>query len=476
MCRSVMALGVGVLALACGVGLGAPIIANPSFEQNTFTAWPGYCSNPANGPITGWTGGSGLNPISDGQKPFVDNGAIPSSLDIGVSPNPTTGGQVAFIQVGSPTRSSLTQAISGLDPNASYVLEYRENARSWQDSAVSLDVTLSGQATDLVPDHTVRAVGGSDPFHYIRSRVFRPTSATETLSFSAWTAAGRDNTALIDNVRIIQITQHPSTVLFQDTFSDEFFRPDNYDINSQRPGTRQSGTVGSLPYIELTGSGPGGEGWRTQLDNPGRPDALLLAPGRTGATAYYPSIWACPDHDFVELPPAGRQVIEVWLDPHATRDWIALVFGTSRPNANPSPAPPIATNSNGFGFLLYWDGSWELYDRATLVDQGSVAAHAGFYDVRAEVDVLSYLNGSPISINMFVDDLLVASHAATASGSNYVLVEQYGSLQTDLTVTYADNLLIYNIDQFVPEPGTLAFMAAGLLVLRLRRRRSAGLR
>ena len=77
-------------------------LANPSFEEDIFSTWPGYVSD--NWDITGWTalGGHGLNPVQDGRSPFADNGMIPH------------GAQVAFMQ----QNGALSQTVTGLTTGA----------------------------------------------------------------------------------------------------------------------------------------------------------------------------------------------------------------------------------------------------------------------------------------------------------------------------------------------------------------------
>lgn len=460
-----VAMAVALVAGAGG-GLAAPIVVNPSFEANTFPTWPGYITGAGNGPITGWTssggGGTGLNPAG-GSAPFADNGTRPSAADVGATPNPTNGNQIALIQSGPVT--SLSQAISGFDPDAWYVLDYRENERNNQ--ASTLVVTMD--ATTLVPAHTVRSVGGTNQYHNIRSAPFTLGTATSgTLSFTA--SSGGDNTVLLDNVKFTKIASGSITVLFQDTFSDEFAAPDNNVMNSQIPGTRQCGMVAPLTYLELTISS-GGADWRTQIDNQGNPDTALLASGSGGGVR---SVWIAPNHNFVDPSPgyslAIGQVIQCSLDP-TTNGYEALIFGMSAPSPSRSVALSLAENSTGFGFELLDSGDWRLYDAAALAAQGTVnSVHGGFYDVRAELDLLNFSNGSPLTLRMYVDDILELTYSSTARGFNYIGVEQFGTDDV-LRVSWVDNLLVYNVNAVIPEPASGALVGLGLAALAARRRR-----
>ncbi|HUT32957.1 MAG TPA: PEP-CTERM sorting domain-containing protein [Planctomycetota bacterium] len=479
--RSRVALLVAALVMTVGAaaGLADPIVVNPSFETDTFTVWPGTIGG--NGPITGWsnTGGGGLNPISDGQRPYADNGAIPNSAAVNQTANPTTGGQVAFVQANNSTQS-LSQLVAGFDPNAWYVLEYREDARTWTNSAITSWASMDGDALNLVPSHTVRSVEGSNSYtrqyHDIRSRVFTPgDGASATLRFSA--ASGVDNTLLLDNIKLTQIapSSYRITQLFQDTFSVEYYDASGnggqgqWNMNYSTPGSRQTGTVGTLGYLELSATS-GGENWRTQVDN-GRIDGVLLAAASSSSNR---SVWVSPNHNFTEAPLAGRQVVQVSLDPSSyAGSYEALIFGMPAPSTSRSAMQSLAQNSGGFGFELQDTGAWAFYDNTALISTGSVTGHTGLYDVRAELDLVDFINGTPLALRMYVDDVLAYSYSTTARGFNYVGVELFGGTDSQMITATADNLLVYNVDAMViiPEPCTLSLLGLGVLGLLTRRGR-----
>lgn len=160
-------------------------LANPSFEEDIFSTYPGYVSG--NWDITAWTalGGHGLNPTSDGQSPFADNGLIPH------------GAQVAFMQENGP----LSQTVTGLTTGADYYLHYYENARTVT-TVPSMEVQLGG--VTVVPAHSVPPVRGG-AYYEIYGDAFEATASELLLSFIKGAPAGGDCTALIDNVAIVEI-------------------------------------------------------------------------------------------------------------------------------------------------------------------------------------------------------------------------------------------------------------------------------
>lgn len=160
-------------------------LANPSFEEDIFSTYPGYVS--LNWDITGWTalGGHGLNPTSDGQSPFADNGLIPH------------GAQVAFMQA----NGELSQTVTGLTVGADYYLHYYENARTVV-TVPSIEVQLNGAT--VIPAHPVPPVVGTT-YHEVFSSAFEAPTAEVALTFIKGAPVGSDCTALIDNVAIVEI-------------------------------------------------------------------------------------------------------------------------------------------------------------------------------------------------------------------------------------------------------------------------------
>jgi len=174
---------------------------NPSFEVDTFTVFPGYCSG--NGPITGWTldslGGGGLNPASG--SPFACGGPIPD------------GSQFAFIQAAGDI---LHQTVNGFNVGDVYYVHYYEGARAGYPSP-GMEVTVGG-ATVLAA-HPIPS--GVNAFFETFSDVFVATNASLDVAFVKSNPVAGDTTAVLDDIAVVQIasgtapfiTRNPQPVL-----------------------------------------------------------------------------------------------------------------------------------------------------------------------------------------------------------------------------------------------------------------------
>ena len=149
------------------------IIANPSFEADTFLVSPGTVA--ANFSISGWTADNtalvGLNPAG-GQSPYANNGTVPD------------GSQVAFLQ----GTSSLSTLLSGLTSGQTYTVRFRANGSSGQKPILHI-----GLDNQLALDSVVYSPGD---YKYMAFD-FTASNATHTLSLT-----NTASTALVDNFSI----------------------------------------------------------------------------------------------------------------------------------------------------------------------------------------------------------------------------------------------------------------------------------
>lgn len=156
----------------------SPIVQNPSFEANT-NGSVGY------GSVAQWNalGGTGINPATDGNAPFADNGKIPD------------GKRIAFIQ--GP--GSISQTISGMVAGQDYWLELHYNARGCCNALPSISVSLSGQV--LIAPTPVEPIGGIGEPYYTAMVPFRATATSGSLLIRNVATVG-DHSLLIDSVTI----------------------------------------------------------------------------------------------------------------------------------------------------------------------------------------------------------------------------------------------------------------------------------
>jgi hypothetical protein len=175
-------------------------LVNASFEADAPHTWPG------GGPITGWTGGTGLNPSVGtpgccGQSPFAPGPSGPTLL----SPD---GGQFAYLQVnGNDVSVSLSQTITGLVPGKEYFLKYYDAHRNGDGG---LGATLSAQINGVT-------IGSSQPINTAwteRSLGFIAPSSTVTLNFLAFNNApfADDQTVDVDGVRLFTVVPEPASL------------------------------------------------------------------------------------------------------------------------------------------------------------------------------------------------------------------------------------------------------------------------
>lgn len=166
--------------------VGIPL-ANPSFEADTFTTYPGYCSGAGNGPITGWTldslGGGGLNPANG--APFGSGGPVPDGI------------QYAFIQAAGDT---LRQTITGFNVGDAYYVHYYEDARAGYPSP-GMEVTVGGAIVLMA--HPIPA--GVSTYFETFSDVFTATNGSMELAFVKSNPVAGDTTAVLDDVAVVDI-------------------------------------------------------------------------------------------------------------------------------------------------------------------------------------------------------------------------------------------------------------------------------
>ena len=236
--------------------LDVGMIANPSFEADTFFAYPGYIS--ANSAISGWTGYNttrvGLNPVADGRSPFANTGTIPD------------GSQAAFIQSvsGAVPPSALSTVISGLTPGQTYSVGWRINARSGYTKPV-LRAAVDGQP---VVDMQVSAVGSTNPYRYAAFDFFA-TAGSHTLSFTNDVAA--DTAAIVDDFHVSVSTTRWSWAAWNDDTSSDVDASRHY-THAYSFGSWGDTDINGVHFTGLAGGNPSVAG---ELSTVGFPNIYL---------------------------------------------------------------------------------------------------------------------------------------------------------------------------------------------------------
>ena len=228
------ALGwLGALTVTDRALAASPTIANPSFEANSFTVFPGYHHQAGNGVIVGWTpsGGAGLNPSAG--SPFADNGVVPN------------GSQVAFIQ--NAAGASLSTVIADLTVGETYKVNFRVNARGG--NTANLRVNIDG--TDII-NTGVTSVGGANAYKYFAFD-FIAAAASQTLTLH--NNAGGDNTVVIDDFSIATRNSGWSYAAWTDEASavPDAFVPYTHAYNF---GSAAGATLNSIPFTGVAGGNP----------------------------------------------------------------------------------------------------------------------------------------------------------------------------------------------------------------------------
>jgi hypothetical protein len=277
-------------------------------------------------------------------------------------------------------------------------------------------------------------------------------------------------------------------LLFQDNF-DKSGPPCCDDID---PATgdalgRQTGIYAPLDYIEdLDHEHPSGvRNNMTQVNNPGFPNALQLAPSTD--TGFEMSVPARPDHDFADAPGAGNQtVIEVDINPVHDSSGVQ-VTGTA-----------AARVDFTLGVISLFDhGGWSFQSGAHVasgdldpVDTGGLGgSFAGFHNVRVELETLAYVLGNPLDMRVLVDGAPLAIDTDATPGVFETSLGSTGGLfvrligETDSTAPgKISGFTVFTLHGFdnlrvaieaVPEPCSLLMLTSAALAIGFCHRRRA---
>ncbi len=448
-------------------------LANPSFEEDIFSTFPGYVRD--NGDITGWIalGGHGLNPIADGGSPFADNGLIPH------------GTHVAFMQ----EIGALSQTVTGLTVGADYYLHYYENARSVT-TVPSLEVQLGG--VTVVPVHSVPPVRGG-AYYEVYGDAFEAPAAELLLSFIKGAPAGGDCTALIDNVAIVEIpagtapfvTRNPVPVTASvgDTVSFSVQAIGSLPLAYQwlKDGQEIAGATGVT--LTLSGIQKGDEGaYSVRVSNSTGPVTSSAAT----LTVYEP----IPDLYSTGLDNARAPLADGTVDPHYTMienpdvqstDAIVedtsvfpIVDGTWFPVSPTSKwiGPRFNTAASAVGIYIYRT-SFDLTDRdpSTVIIEGRWATDNAGNEIR--VNGVATANAPNTGFNVWTPFTIRGTEVNLVAGVNTIdfVVENVAAIgytglrveilhsNVDVPPGKAPEIILHPLTQTVVEGSTVTLSA-----------------
>ena len=188
---SILQTTVALFALA-GLMSQAQTIPNPSFEADTYSVAPGYCSQNGNN-LTGWTLEAGeyfgLNPAG-GTAFFCDNGLPPQGVN------------VAFLQTLSG-ECGISTTITGLTPGSKYALTCRVNARAGIPPNTFATPTMwfgpAGQYENFVVPAVAPAGVYTTPYRLATSTFI---ATRPSVGLYVWSFTTSDGALLVDDVRI----------------------------------------------------------------------------------------------------------------------------------------------------------------------------------------------------------------------------------------------------------------------------------
>lgn len=174
--------------------------------------------------------------------------------------------------------------------------------------------------------------------------------------------------------------------------------------------------------------------------------------------------WAASDISGQILAGGGLRVSFDWIAGNNTSDnWVAFNIGHSSEAAG-EPAFRVNEGSNDIGILFRFTGATQVFDNGVVRDgAGNFPATTGLRNVMIDYGFTSFDDGSPVSMQAWVDGVSVFNGSFDWAGNNGSLFMELETLEN----TRIDNLGI----SIVPEPSSaaLAGLCASSLLFRRRR-------
>ena len=418
-------LSVAVVLLgSVGTGAWGAEIANPSFELDTYTVWPGYTGGNG-GVLTGWTatgtgnttdpaGRSGINSNPPtwnpaNTSPFGNNGIYPD------------GTQVGFIQAfATPTvntaTTTLSNTITGLTPGETYRLTFGFNARAGQ--SPNGTVTVGGNSLNFRATSVEGANARTLPFR-TASVVFTATGPTETLSLSNSVTAGTanaDTTLDVDNFQIAPgSTKWRSSAWADDASSG--INPTSTYSHAYNLASPVGTTINGVNFTGVDGGNP-------------------AVPGSFSTTGWTTAIGGDDANDLTAAGGGGAELARRFVYGGASQTAQTLTI------TGLTPGVP--------NHLILYGVGWS--------DAGAIARSATFSDGAGDALTMNeHMFGVDKGVKIEFD------YVPTGTSQTFTLNP------TAATTTFH----LYGFaNEVVPEPSALAIVGLGMLVANRRRRRA----
>lgn len=278
----------------------AATITNPSFETETFTVWPGYISG--NGPITGWTP-SGTGNTTDATARTGQNSNPPTWVPANTSPFGNNGiypdgTRVGFIQAVStaatPATTTLSNTITGLTAGQTYRVTFNFNSRNNGNAAnqrPNATATAGNYTVNFQAAPVEAANSFTQPFR-TGSLVFTATGPTANLALTNAAPSGTavDSTLVIDNFQVTQAapTRWSSSAWTNDATSgiDPATRSYTHAYNL---GSANNANINGVNFVGVATANPAvagsfsTTGWTNPLADPS--NNVMAAGGGSGTLA-----------------------------------------------------------------------------------------------------------------------------------------------------------------------------------------------